>query len=541
MPGCAGPSPRSPSTGRSGPAPPRPGAWTTLGQARIKLWPLAGRPAAAPDACGPLAPGELRVQRTSVLVGTATTPVELGDVQPPGKRRMPAAEWARGLRRAPRCWPTGRPERAARHRQPPAEPSRPARPATPQDQPHRKGQPRAAARRAAPAAAPDGPATAHRPGPRRRLDVLTRSTSVTPTPTCCCRRAGQRGLDGRDAALATELAYGTLRGRGTYDAVLGRVQHRGLAGIDPPLLDVLRLGTHQLLATRIRPHAAVATSVALARDAGRAAAGRVRQRGAPPGGHPGPGDLDRGRRTGRASRPARPPRGQVQPSGLDRRRASDALGEEPPAGCRDRGGARRDGVRPRVTLCAVPGLAEPADLVAGGAAPARWSPFGAYLDGGDPGAITEVRQRRAAVQDEASQLAALALARGPSCAGPDRPPGSTCAPGPAARRGCSPGWRQARRPPARRRRHGAPGPAGPRGAARSPAPAAVVVADGTEPAWRPGTFDRVHRRRAVHRPRRAAPPPGRPLAQDAGRRRGARPAAAPRCCAARSTPPGRAG
>jgi methionyl-tRNA formyltransferase len=84
---------------------PSPGAWTTLGEARIKLWPLAGPPdpdAASPDARpgvpGGLAPGQLHVQRTSVLAGTATTPVELGDVQPPGKRRMKAADWARGLR-----------------------------------------------------------------------------------------------------------------------------------------------------------------------------------------------------------------------------------------------------------------------------------------------------------------------------------------------------------------------------------------------------------------------------------------------------------
>ncbi len=88
---------------------PGPGAWTMLGEARIKLWPLAASPAAAgtdgpaaapADAGGPLAPGELRVLRTSVLVGTATGPVELGDVQPPGKRRMQAADWARGLRQA---------------------------------------------------------------------------------------------------------------------------------------------------------------------------------------------------------------------------------------------------------------------------------------------------------------------------------------------------------------------------------------------------------------------------------------------------------
>jgi methionyl-tRNA formyltransferase len=84
---------------------PGPGAWTMLGEARIKLWPLAAPPAQAAadarsDAGPPLAPGELRVQRTSVLAGTATGPVELGDVQPPGKRRMPAADWARGLRQA---------------------------------------------------------------------------------------------------------------------------------------------------------------------------------------------------------------------------------------------------------------------------------------------------------------------------------------------------------------------------------------------------------------------------------------------------------
>ena len=46
---------------------------------------------------GPLAPGELMVGRAAVLVGTATDPVELGQVQPPGKRPMAAAAWARGL------------------------------------------------------------------------------------------------------------------------------------------------------------------------------------------------------------------------------------------------------------------------------------------------------------------------------------------------------------------------------------------------------------------------------------------------------------
>ncbi|HXF20012.1 MAG TPA: methionyl-tRNA formyltransferase [Streptosporangiaceae bacterium] len=76
---------------------PNPGAWTELDGARIKLGPLAAVPARV-ELPGPLAPGELRVLRSAVLAGTATTPVELGEVQAPGKRRMLAVDWARGLR-----------------------------------------------------------------------------------------------------------------------------------------------------------------------------------------------------------------------------------------------------------------------------------------------------------------------------------------------------------------------------------------------------------------------------------------------------------
>jgi len=76
---------------------PAPGAWTRLDGQRIKLGPAV--PVPAGDAAdGPLAPGELRVQRDRVLAGTGSAPVQLGEVQPDGKRRMQAAEWARGLR-----------------------------------------------------------------------------------------------------------------------------------------------------------------------------------------------------------------------------------------------------------------------------------------------------------------------------------------------------------------------------------------------------------------------------------------------------------
>jgi methionyl-tRNA formyltransferase len=76
---------------------PSPGAWSMLGEARVKLWPVDPAPDGA-DSAGPLAPGEVRILRSAVLVGTATTPVGLGGIQPPGKRRMLAPDWARGLR-----------------------------------------------------------------------------------------------------------------------------------------------------------------------------------------------------------------------------------------------------------------------------------------------------------------------------------------------------------------------------------------------------------------------------------------------------------
>jgi methionyl-tRNA formyltransferase len=72
---------------------PAPGAWTTLRDERVKLGPV--RPVANAE---PLKPGELLVERTRVLAGTATTPVILGEVRAAGKKPMSASDWARGLR-----------------------------------------------------------------------------------------------------------------------------------------------------------------------------------------------------------------------------------------------------------------------------------------------------------------------------------------------------------------------------------------------------------------------------------------------------------
>jgi 16S rRNA (cytosine967-C5)-methyltransferase len=300
----------------------------------------------------------------------------------------------------------------------------------------------------------------------------------------------ERGLTGRDAALATELSYGTLRGQGTYDTIIAACSDRAPGKIDPPVRDVLRLGAHQLLATRIRPHAAVATSVDLARGvAGPGAAGftnavlrRVSTQ-----------DLAAWIDATAPDRTADPvghlavryshPRWIVEAF-------SQSLGEDAASGYTGTEAAlAADGARPRVTLCTVPGLADPAELAAEGAQIARWSPFGAYLEGGDPAAVGAVRQGRAAVQDEASQLAALALTRVDVgtvdhrwldlCAGPGGK--ARLLAGMAARGGARLLAVDARGHRARLVRE----------ATAVTGLAGVVVADGTAPAWRPGSFDRV--------------------------------------------------
>jgi transcription termination factor NusB len=86
------------------------------------------------------------------------------------------------------------------------------------------------------------------------------------------RKLAEAGLTGRDAALATELGYGTLRATGTLDEVLRRCASRDLDDIEIAVLNLLRLGAYQLLRTRIPTHAAVATTVDLARAAGHARA-----------------------------------------------------------------------------------------------------------------------------------------------------------------------------------------------------------------------------------------------------------------------------
>ncbi|MFP8964783.1 transcription antitermination factor NusB, partial [Streptomyces nanhaiensis] len=232
------------------------------------------------------------------------------------------------------------------------------------------------------------------------------------------REARERGdIDGRDAALATELVYGTLRRQGTYDEIIAACVDRPLREVDPPVLDVLSLGAHQLLGTRIPAHAAVSATVELARVVlgdGRARfVNAVLRRIAAD-------DLE-----GWLEKVAPPyeddPEEHLGIVHAHPRWIVSALWDALGGGRGDvEALLEADNARPEVTLVARPGRATAEELLTGDAVPGRWSPYAVRLtEGGEPGAIDAVREGRAGVQDEGSQLVALALANAP-LDGPDR-------------------------------------------------------------------------------------------------------------------------
>ncbi|GAA3946442.1 RsmB/NOP family class I SAM-dependent RNA methyltransferase [Microbacterium soli] len=213
---------------------------------------------------------------------------------------------------------------------------------------------------------------------------------------------GQARLNAQDAALATELTYGTLRRRGSYDAVIAEAAGRPVAEIDPPVLDALRLGTHQLLGTRVASHAAVNESVNLvAAEVGRGAAGfanAVLRR------------ISRDDADAWQERVERLARSDDERLGLRTahpvwviRALRRALAAEGRAGELD-ALLQADNAAPEVTLVALPGLAEPGR-------PARpYAPTAFGSPGGDPRAVIDESGGLIRVQDEGSQLVALALA-----------------------------------------------------------------------------------------------------------------------------------
>ena len=281
------------------------------------------------------------------------------------------------------------------------------------------------------------------------------------------------GLSGRDAAFATELASGTLRGLGTYDAVLALCIDRPLAKVEAKVLDALRLGTHQLLAMRVPAHAAIATTVDLVKSkvgpgAGGFANAVLRKVAAKP----------LAEWSNELSLPARTSHPAWIVELLDA-----ALGAE---GSELEALLAADNEPPRVTLVARPGRATRAELAeVDGSEATSFSPYGVTLAGGSPIGIAAVAEGRAGVQDEGSQLVALALVEAPLdgrdtrwldlCAGPG---GKAALLDALAAQAGATLFGNERQP------HRA-------GLVRNNGVANVLAADGTRPPFRPGTFDRV--------------------------------------------------
>ncbi len=223
----------------------------------------------------------------------------------------------------------------------------------------------------------------------------------------------KRRLSGRDAALATELAYGTLRAQGQLDVVLQACVDRPLVQVDPPVLDVLRLGAYQVLRTRIPPHAAVSATVDLARrvlSAGPAAFTNAVLRKVAAR------DLDAWvAELGEDKDPV----DQVALATSHPRWIAQAFRDALHGNLDEaRAALLADDARPEVHLVA---RRVERDVLArtSGGTPGPYSPYAVRLSEGDPGTLPEVRNGRAGVQDEGSQLVALALAAAP-LSGPDR-------------------------------------------------------------------------------------------------------------------------
>lgn len=220
-------------------------------------------------------------------------------------------------------------------------------------------------------------------------------------------RLSRAALSTADAGLATELTYGTLRGRGLYDAIIARAAKRPVDDLDVPARNALRMGAHQLLGMRTAAHAAVNETVGLMRATKHMkAAGfvnavmrRISER-----------DRDTWLQivTADASEDERLGLSHSHPAWI-----VTALRDSLTAHGRDAAELtallEADNAPARVCLTALPGLADREAMAEGRGELTELSPLGVELSSGDPYALPEVQAGTARVQDEGSQLVALAL------------------------------------------------------------------------------------------------------------------------------------
>lgn len=291
-----------------------------------------------------------------------------------------------------------------------------------------------------------------------------------------------RGLTGRDAAFATELVSGTCRRQGSYDEIIAAAAGRAPTSFQPAVLDLLRLGAHQVLSMRVPVPAAVAAMVDLAAaTVGERVTGVTNAVLRRVAAHDLDGWLDQ-------LSAGRDPLDRLALVTSHPRWVVDAFADVLPADELP-AALEADNDNPQVTLVVRPGLAEVAELVAAGGRAGSLSPF-AVRWSGPPAELPAVRDGRVGVQDEGSQLVAWGLARA------DAPPGpwlDLCA-GPGGKTALLTGLAATAgdrlvsvEPSAHRAGLVAAGvrayPVG-----RQPL---VLQADGIRAAWRPGSFARV--------------------------------------------------
>ncbi len=281
----------------------------------------------------------------------------------------------------------------------------------------------------------------------------------------------------RDAGLATELVAGTCRGLGTYDQIIERASGRRLASLQPAVIDLLRLGCHQLLSMQVKGHAAVATTVELARQTvGNRVTGLVNA------------VLRKVSAQSMEQWLTELTRGQDQITAMAIRGSHPRwIVEEyakvlPPSELAAALKANNDAPQP--TLVVRPGLATVDQLQHASAT--AYSPYGATSTL-IPSAQPLVREGHAGVQDEGSQLVAIALTRPPA---PDGPWLDLCA-GPGGKAALLAGlarkhghWMLASELQPHRARLVA------KALSVYPDSVTVITADGTTPAWSRG-FARV--------------------------------------------------
>lgn len=218
----------------------------------------------------------------------------------------------------------------------------------------------------------------------------------------------QRVLAGqtqRDAAFITELVNGVLRNRRALDAVLQRCVDRALAKLDPRVLDVLRLGAYQWLFLHTAQHACVSTSVELVADiagpAPKSLVNAVLRRVVARSGEGWLSELaakgDLGERWSHPQWIIDAFTDALGPDRTDELSALLEINNEPPL----------------VTLVARPGLCEVDELLAAGGTVGRWGGVAVTAPAGKVNAIKAVRDGRAGVQDEGSQLVTQAFTAAP--------------------------------------------------------------------------------------------------------------------------------